>query len=193
MKIVANNTEAEQTSDLDGSLALTTPASDESMTSNMHFNEPALSQDYESMAHVSPIHPLEEEALVDTLVNEEEADTITEQQTSATLEQPEDPDRPFDISEFKGPNLSEDEEDDDSDAELGGGSKRSKTLTPLVFSDVDMEANSTDKNQFNLDLNGHETYFDRIQSPDMANYEHLLQGSHRKLFLSIICWVESIF
>lgn len=97
-----------------------------------------------------------------------------------------DSDKPFDLADFKGPNLSEDEED--SDAELSGDlageltgnltgveSKGLKTLSPIVLSDEDIETNP-DKIQFNLDLNGHENYFDRINSPDMANYENLLQG-----------------
>lgn len=81
-------------------------------------------------------------------------------------------DKPFNISDFKGPDLSE----EDSDGELPDP-KRLKTLE----SSVDLFDNGLDNDHdkgFSLSsLNGNENYLeDNIPSPDIQNYAHLLDG-----------------
>lgn len=80
---------------------------------------------------------------------------------------PEEPDKPFDISDFKGPNLSEDESDSET-----SDSKKLKSFPSMDFEDNDIS--ELEKSQFGTDLNGHETVFG-YDSPDMANYD-LLPG-----------------
>lgn len=83
----------------------------------------------------------------------------------------------FDIAEFQGPNLSEEE----SDGEIGGQGDEPMTNSLVTLEPEALESvlDISEKSQSSLDLNGHEEAYFGYNSPDMSNYEHLLEGKQQ--------------